>query len=196
MAVITLPATPKPASAAWRLVQPAQQNISDWTGRRQVLPSGRGWWECSISMPPIVGSTSAGTWLAFLANTAGTANTFNVPAAIAQQSALTATVLVNGAGQTGKTLATDGWPTSQTVLKAGQFVTVNSQLLQLTADATTNSSGQVTLQFAPSLRLSPADNLAVEYKNPYAVMSLTEDTGYSVDLGAIYSLQFQLREAF
>lgn len=196
MATITFPSSPAPQSMSWRLVQPAQLNISAWTGARQVLPSGRGWWECSLSLPPIVGESAVGNWRAFIAAAQGVANDFKVPVNEIAQSSSTATPRVNGAGQTGRTLITDGWPVSTTVLNGGQFVTIGDQLLQLTANVVSDSSGNATISFAPAIRVSPADNALIEYKNPYALMYFAEEPGYSVEPGLVYSISFNLRESF
>ena len=67
MTTITFPATPKPQSISWRLNLPAQNNVSTWTGKRQVVASGRGWWEATVSLPPIVGTSTFNAWRAFLA---------------------------------------------------------------------------------------------------------------------------------
>jgi hypothetical protein len=181
---------------AWRLVMPAQTNVSDWTGRRQTLASGRGWWEAQITFPPIVGTTNINAWRSFIAKSRGSANDFQVPVDPVAQSAATATPLVNGAGQTGRTLNTDGWPTSTTVLQAGQYVTINNQLLQLTENVTSNGSGVAVLTFEPPVRVSPADNAAIEYRNPFCLMYLVEEPTLSVETGYVYSLSLNLRESF
>lgn len=196
MTTITFPSSPKPSGMSWRLVQPAQQNMSEYTGARQVLASGRGWWECSVTLPPIVGEAAVNPWRAFFGLARGAANDFQVPVNEIAQSSSTATPLVNGAGQTGRSLNTDGWPNSTTVLSAGQFVTIGNQLLQLTADVVSNGSGQATISFEPAIRVSPADNAAIEYKNPYALMYFVENPGYSVEPGLIYTLSLNLRESF
>jgi hypothetical protein len=196
MATITYPSTPRPQGMAWRLVMPAQTNVSDWTGRRQTLASGRGWWEAQITFPPIVGTTNINAWRSFIAKSRGAANDFQIPVDPIAQSAATATPLVNGAGQTGRTLNTDGWPLSATVLVAGQFVTINNQLLQLTENVTSNGSGVATLTFEPPIRTSPADNAAIEYKNPYCLMYFVEEPTLSVENGYVYSLSLNLRESF
>ena len=196
MTTITLPPFPKTPPLPLQLVRPAQVNTSGWTGRRQVLPSGRGWWECSISLTPIVGQENFRPWRAFLALTDGPVNDFRVLVDPKPQTTLPNTVLVKGAGQTGTSLITDGWPASSTVLKAGMFVTVVDQLVQLTANATTNGAGEATLTFKPALRLAPADNAAVEYKNPYCLMFMTDEPTPSVDQGYIYNMTLNLRESF
>lgn len=196
MTTISFPSTPKPQSISWRLNMPAQNNMSSWTGRRQVVASGRGWWEATVTLPPIVGTSTFNAWRAFLALSRGSANDFQVPVDATAQSALPNTVLTNGASQTGRSIATDGWPNSTTVLSAGQFVTINNQLLQLTAAVTSNGSGQATLSVEPPVRAPVADNTAVEYKNPYCLMYLIEMPSYSVEPGYVYSLTLDLRESF
>ncbi|MCC3606983.1 MAG: hypothetical protein JGK24_28110 [Microcoleus sp. PH2017_29_MFU_D_A] len=196
MATVTFPSSPNPNGMSWRLIMPSQTNISDWTGRRQTIASGRGWWECQLSLPPIVGTANVNAWRSFIAKSRGRANDFQIPVDATAQSAATATPLVNGAGQTGRTLATDGWPLSSTVLVAGQFVTINNQLLQLTENVTSNGSGVATLTFEPPIRTSPADNAAIEYKNPYCLMHFVEEPTLSVENGYVYSLSLNLRESF
>lgn len=196
MATITFPSTPAPSGMTWRLIQPAQNNISGWTGARQVLASGRGWWECSVSLPPMVGEASVAPWRAFFAALQGSAKDFQLPVNELAQSSSSATPQVNGASQTGRSIVTDGWPVSSTVLPAGMYVTINNQLLQLTANITSNSSGQATISVAPAVRVSPADNAAIEFKNPYALMYMIEEPTVSVEPGLVYSTSFSARESF
>ena len=196
MTTKTLPSTPKPSEMSWRLVQPAQNNINAWTGGRQVIASGRGWWECEYALPPIVGTENFNPWRGFIASMRGAANDVQIPVDPTPQSALANTVLVNGAGQFGRSINTDGWPVSTTILTAGQFVTIGDQLLQLTADVTSNGSGQATLSFEPSIRTPTTDNAPVEYKNPYCLMYLIEEPAYNVAAGYIYTLGLKLKECF
>ena len=196
MATITFPSEPAAQAVSWTLVQPAQTNVSEWTGQRQTIASNRGWWECEYTLPPIVGTTNANPWRAFLAKTQGQANDFQVPVDPVAQSSASATPLVNGASQTGRSLITDGWPVSTTVLYAGQYVTIGNQLLQLTADVVSDGSGAATISFEPPIRTSPADNAAIEFKNPYCLMYLKEKPAISVEAGYVYSLSLSLRESF
>jgi hypothetical protein len=196
MATITLPSTPKPQSMSWRFVMPSQTNVSGWTGKRQTIASGRGWWECQITLPPIVGTSLINPWRSFIAQARGRTNDFQIPVDPTAQSASGATALVNGAGQTGRSLATDGWPASTTVLQAGQFVTVNNQLLQLTANVTSNGSGQATISFEPPIRVAPSDNAVIEFRNPFCLMYMVEEPTLSVEAGYVYSLSLNLRESF
>lgn len=75
---------------------------------------------------------------------------------------------VNGAGQSGTSLITDGWTPSAVVAVPGDivFVTytgIGSQMFRLRTGATANGSGQVTLALDAPLRGSPPDNSLVTF---------------------------------
>lgn len=200
MTIITPPAVLPIRRIQWDLKQPAQVNRSGWTGRRQVvgLPGGAVW-SASGEFVPILKESNARQWRAFWASLRGPFNTFYLPATEGDQHALSLTVRVNGASQSGRGLAIDGLPNNTTLLAAGSFVSMPStnQMLILTAAMTSNASGQANISFEPALRISPADNAIVETKNPVAHVALTGDTfGWSVDPGQLYGFAFEVEEAF
>ena len=86
---------------------------------------------------------------------------------------VTGTPLVNGASQTGKQLITDGWALSTTVLSAGDRIQVGSQYFEIKEDATTDGSGNVTLEIMPAIRTSPADNAPIITSNPKMIAKLS-----------------------
>lgn len=66
---------------------------------------------------------------------------------------------VNGAGQNGSDLVTDGWPINVTdMLLEGDYISVNSRLYQLLEDASSNGTGDATLSIWPHARNDLADN--------------------------------------
>ena len=76
------------------------------------------------------------------------------------------TPLVNGATQTGSTIVTDGWPNSTLVLKAGDLVTFATGptlVYDVTADGTSDGSGDLTLSISPNIfsGSSPGNNNAI-----------------------------------
>lgn len=88
----------------------------------------------------------------------------------------TGTPLVQGAGQTGASLITDGWTPSITgILKAGDYFGVNTQLHRLVEDANTSAGGVATLLFEAPLRASPADNAVITVNAPTFKAMLADD---------------------
>jgi hypothetical protein len=110
------------------------------------------------------------------------------------------TPLVKGASQTGSSLLIDGCPNNITnYAMAGDYFTVNGELKQITANANSNGSGEVTLSFKPMLRNSPADNAAITFNPSMCRMILTSDTmtQWECDKNGIYSPKtFDAMEVF
>lgn len=76
------------------------------------------------------------------------------------------TPLVNGASQSGASLATDGWTAGVTnVVRAGDVIRIAglNPLYRVVEDASSNGSGQATLTINPPIPAgsSPADNAAI-----------------------------------
>lgn len=122
-------------------------------------------------------ATEVGALQAFLVQCRGMANTFYGydPDRTSPLGTGVGTPLVNGASQTGSSLVTDGWGNSQVVLKQGDYFKVNGELKMVTANVTSNGSGQATINFAPVLRSSPANNAVITITNPTCTMYLIDD---------------------
>ena len=76
------------------------------------------------------------------------------------------TPLVAGASQTGASIATDGWPATTLVLKAGDLVTFATGatvVYDITADVTSDGAGLATLPVSPNVFAggSPGNNDAI-----------------------------------
>lgn len=77
------------------------------------------------------------------------------------------TLRVNGASQSGTTLVCDGATASVTnYLRAGDYISFNSELHMVVADADSDASTNVTLSIAPPIRKTPADDTIVDYTIP------------------------------
>jgi hypothetical protein len=165
--------------------------------QRLAMPGAR--WKASYVFAPLT-RQEASPWQAFLAELDGAAQTFfaNDPAATIPQGTGSGVPLVDGGGQSGSQLITNGWSPSQTVLKAGDYFQIGSELKMITANAVSDISGSATLKFKPALRSIPADNAPLIVTNPHCVMRLVDDeqTSWHVDESRFYTLQFSAIEAF
>ena len=153
-------------------------------------------WEADIQLPAMQ-RENAEQWVAFLMSLYGQKGTFLLGdplGAAAQGSASTAagTPVVNGASQTGGTLAIDGLPASATnYLKAGDYIQLGSaatsQLYKVLTDASSNGSGEATLDIWPDLRSSPADGATVVVANAKGVFRLNDNaTSWDINRMALY----------
>jgi len=74
--------------------------------------------------------------------------------------------LINGAGQAGTAINTNGWTGSTTVLKTGQWVQIGDALHRVAGPAVTNAGGAVTLTLTRPLRTATIDNDPINYTHP------------------------------
>lgn len=173
---IALPATPGLVTSRFGIEWNTQTFTSPFTKAVQRVALGGARWTWTFSLPAMRRDRAA-AWKQFADQLEGAANTFYGfdPDGVTPRGPARGTPLVNGAGQTGSTLAIDGCAANLLFLKAGDYFAVNGEYKRATADATANGSGQATLYFKPALRNSPADNAAIVVDRPTCVMALADD---------------------
>lgn len=123
--------------------------------------------------------------LTHLTTSLGSASTFSAP-------------LVAGAGQSGGTLAIDNAPTNETnYFKAGDYLQLgtsgaNARIYMVLADASTNGSGEVTVDIWPDLYSSPSNNGTITVSNPRGLFRQTKNvTQYTINnAGSFIQLRF------
>lgn len=98
--------------------------------------------------------------------------------------------LVKGVDQTGNLLLTDGWPNSTVIFKRGDQVTIpntKKELKIITAQVTTDGSGNATLPINPGIHVSPADNLALDVTDPEGEWMLIESENGWTNVPGVFS---------
>lgn len=135
-------------------------------------------WEGSFSIVS-QSLSEAGKFLAFLASLKAGQGTFlafdpdrREPAA--RNGSFPGDGTVNGGSQTGRTLNTDGWPALAVILKAGDLIQVENQLLEISSDVTSDGAGAAALSFQPALRSSPEDEANIITSTPTMVARLKD----------------------
>lgn len=177
-------------------------NSSPFTGQQQVYKHQGQWWEMEVTLPPMK-RADAEQVAAFLVKLNGRFGTFTFgdPLNTAPRGVGTGTPLVNGAGQTGTDLVTDGWtPDTTGILKAGDWIQLgtgsSSRLHKVLDDVNSDGSGNATLTLFPDLRTSPADNAAITVSSPKGLWRLAaNEVDYSIDEASIYGMTFACVEA-
>lgn len=186
-------------AARFGLKTNTQLYVSPLSGdtQRAELPGAR--WYASFTLTTQKREDIAAVQ-AFLVSLAGPAGSFYGydPNATSPLGAGGGTPLVNGGSQTGSSLITDGWPNSTAILKAGDYFTVNGEYKMVTADASSNGSGEATISFAPVLRASPANNAPLTITNPTCIMRLVDDDQavWDINESGFYDVTFNAIETF
>lgn len=177
-------------------------NASPFTGQQQVYKHQGQWWEAEITFPPMK-RDDAEQVASFLVKLNGRFGTFLMgdPLNTKPRGLGTGTPLVNGAGQTGNQLATDGWTPNVTgILKAGDWIQLGtgaaSRLHKVLDDVNSNSSGEATLTIFPDLRSSPSNDAAIVVNNAKGLWRLSaNEVDYTIQTGQFYGITLACMEA-
>lgn len=79
------------------------------------------------------------------------------------------------AEQSGSSLLTKDWLPEQVVLHIGDYFTVNDELKQVTAMATSSLQGSAILHFSPPLRTAPPVGSVIETAHPTGIFKLADN---------------------
>lgn len=188
MTILTFPTIRQPSRASYRLRGNTQSHRSPLDGTVQTLEMPGAVWELTVSWESLdVADTRI--LAAFLADLRGGAGRFYYSPATWSPRRATGggSPLINGAGQSGAALATDGWSASAQAMLAGDWLSYTDtlgrrRLHMVTADATANGSGQATLAITPAIRRAGADNAAIDVAAPSGVFRLPNDDTPEVNL--------------
>lgn len=181
MPTLAWPTIIAPSAAVFRLLTNTQTFRSPLDGTRQTIEQSGAAWAASLTWNTL----NENRWRllsAWIASLRGPAGRFYLspPHAILAKGAIAGSPVVNGAGQTGVTLAISSAGVSVTnVFRAGDYISFDTsagrEMKIITADANSNGSGQVTVSISPPIRTSPANAAAIVYSSPSAIFMLTDD---------------------
>lgn len=153
--------TLKPDSFTPTLLSNTQSFKSNLNAFEQyaVLPGSR--WGASFTWTNRKGA-EARALTGQLANLQGQVNTFKIKIPADLIGTADGTGVVNGSGQTGTEVITDGWAPGQPLLfAAGDWIEIDQAVYLVTADVSSDGSGNAIIPIAPPIRRSPPDGASV-----------------------------------
>ena len=150
-----------------------------------------------LTYPPMPRETFAPLW-AFINAQAGRAGSFDfVLPQHAPLGAWAGSPVVDGAEQTGNTVQLKGFTPSQTeVAKAGDFVRFagSYKTYQVTADASSDGSGNAEIVLNAPLVASPADEAVVSTDRQMRCALADDNADVDLDTSLLYRFKVQLLE--
>lgn len=197
MTSVTLPTVDK-SRAGIRLIR-NDNPLEAFSGAEVIVEDVANHW--SLSFTPLPQTTAESrAWKAALVQLSRLSNTFDMtppdhdgnPAGYAGSAPV-----VKGAGQLGLSVDADGVTPSTAIAKAGAYIGVGGELKMLTADADSDVGGNVTFNFEPPFRESPADNSTIELDAPVATFRLVRPIAeWELEIPEIYRLQIDAVETY
>ena len=198
---LTLPTTTGITTQNFSLTRIVSVTPSPFTSQEQVYQHEGEYWRGVFKLPPML-KDKAAIWLAFLLQLRGKRGTFKIGDQDRKtiQGATTGTVLVNGAAQTGNSIALDGLGATVTnAFLAGDYIQINSYLYMVTENATSNGAGEADVKIEPALRtgIEPInDDTTVIYTNTTTIMRLESNlTEWDTDIASKYGISFACIES-
>lgn len=197
---ISLPAAFVAARTVIRQNNTVGESVSPFSAEQQLYVHAGQWWEADIKLPPMA-RDDAEDVLGALLSLRGKEGSFLLAAPnTAWRGAGGGTPLVDGAAQTGLTLAVKGGPLSTANwAKAGDWIQLGSgsstRLHKVLAAANTDGAGKATLDIWPRLRSSPADSAAITVANCKGLFQLSSNSfEYEIGGAMIYGFALAARE--
>ena len=194
----TLPASPAPARIEIGSIQPSLVSVAH-SLKRQTRSRGGQRWGFALTF---VNRTRAqiATLAAFALAQRGQYETFSFspPVFGLTQSVVSGAPVVDGAQTVGRSIVTDGWANSVTAMKAGEFVKFanHAKVYMLTADVTSNGSGQATISIEPALYAAVANDEAITVTSvPFTCAFLSDSHEIALNAGPLFSWQCELIES-
>lgn len=194
------PSTPKPTSVAMSSVSPTMRDESQ-SGYRNVRQFGVQKWRLELSFPNTLSRDQFMPVMAFLMSQQGRFETFTYtpPDLATPRGTGNGTPVVAGASQTGRSIATSGWPTTgETVLKAGDVVRFvgNTKVYMVTSDVVPDGTGAATINLNTPVIASPANLESIDVSGVEFTVELAKDsTDYTVSGPTLYNFSVNFIEA-
>jgi len=168
------------------------------SGRRQSRQIGGQYWRMRASFPPMTRAQFAPIY-AFVIAQRGRYESFSiVPAVISTgQGSPAGTPLVNGADQTGRSLVTNGWSNSIAIFKAGDYLKIagNDKVYMVTADVSSNGSGEASIAIEPALVASPANDAAITHSSvPFTVALRSGVQEFATGTNGLFTFEIDFEE--
>jgi len=151
------------------------QSTSPFTNRKQIKVKDGTRWVISMRFNNLR-PDEARLLQAFLWECDGPVGTFYLPDYLYVTKPEPAThPKVSLSSQSGKTLQTNDWPASSLVLKKGEYIEVAGQMRGVTADVTSDGTGNALIPLSHRFYDTPGVGASVNYWSPKALFMLKDN---------------------
>lgn len=193
--VIDWPAELTPQSSDFGVAYNDMAFTSVFSNAQQIVSFPGDYWQLSMTLPPL-GRDKERQLAVTLGKLRGRSNWFRFRDKRYRHPGGMGNPIIDGSNQTGLRLQTRLWAASQKVLSAGDYITVADQMFQVTEDVTSDASGNALIPLNMWIRVSPTSGAKVEYREPYAVMRLSNSQNSIKRQVGQAGITIQAREAF
>jgi hypothetical protein len=196
--LIAVPPTPGERQVDWLMVNVVGSQANPYTGRMQTQNWRAGWWEATVTMPPMP-RILAESWISFMAQCQGMGGVFYYGDGLGvnAQGAAIGQGVTAGSFQSGYQLTTKGWnPKQYALFTPGDWIQIGYRLYKVMDAVASDDNGNASFAIWPQIREVPANGTAILTNNAQGLFRMKENSlRYSVSYNKTYSLSFGIREA-
>jgi len=179
-----------------------RESVSPYTKKGQFLDYGVGWWEITITIPPVPRRQGGQAWFAFLTKLAGRRGTFQCPilnhtVPLGEAAENPGVPRVNGAGQDASFLDVDGLPANtHGYLDEGDLIQVGTRLYAVTRRCDSGMDGSARIHIWPNTEGDHADNTPIIVSNAMGLFRLKDNVrSISIETFNKYGMTLNAEEA-
>ena len=192
---IEWPAQVCPAEMSWGMVYNNRDFSSTLNNSQQIVGYPGSYWKCSLSLPPLTRDRDR-IVTAFMGRLQGRFGTFKLPAFTRKRTDNIGAPVVQTGSAMASTITLSGLQGSRRVFRQGDYITIDGVMHEVVEDVVSSSGGTAVLPLNRRLRSALVAGAAVEYRNPYSIMRLTEDSYTLAIRPVVAELSIECREAF
>jgi hypothetical protein len=192
---LTWPASLRPSEMTWGIVNNSRAFTSTLSNAQQIVGYPGAYWQCTLAFE-VLDRDQQRQLSAFLGRLDGMFGTFNLPAFTrTRKVSIGALSVVTGNAQS-RSMVIGGAPAGAAAFRAGDYLTINGEMFEVTDDASADAQGRVVVALNKRIRKTLMAGAAVEYLNPYSEMRMTSDTWSMSVRPFVANGSYQFREAF
>ena len=199
---LTMPTSPSNfRTSEWRIVRTVAVSTSPFNYSSQSADYGGAMWTTTVELPPMK-RDEAYAWQVFFIQLHCRAGTFLLgdPDSKTIRGGLNSVINVNGVHSVGAySISVENATASTVIFKSGDYIQFGSgatqKLHMITADCTSNGSGQATVEIEPPLKTALANDSSIAYANTKAVMRMdSNELSWTADQISVYGISFSCSE--
>lgn len=184
-----------PSSQNWGMEYNNRAFTSTLSNAQQIVGYPGSYWSCSMTFSALTRAEER-LFTSFLGELQGMFGTFKLPAFTRTRSDDIGSPVVGTANAQAATMTVSGLSPNVQAFEPGDYITINDEMFEVIRSVKANPSGTATLYLNKRIRANIPAGTAIEYKAPYSVMRLTEDSYQLTRQAVISNSTIQCREAF
>lgn len=184
-----------PNQQTWKMTYNNRAFNSSLSNAQQIVGYPGAYWSCDMTFGTLFRDKER-VMSAFLGRLQGMFGTFNLPAFTRFRDDYIGQPVVSVANALATTIQLSGMHTNIQVFTIGDYITVAGEMFEVVEGVRSSGDGKATVQLNKRIRSNITPGAPIEYRRPYSVMRLSEDSYSIMRQPLVSNATISCREAF